>query len=269
MFTDDTACLAKNRDLNTLVNFVNEELTKLARWFRANRMAVNIGKTKFIQFHARGSIIDNDICRIFYNNNEPWKNDPDLTHEIERYHNNHNDPNKQANKLLGIHFDELISFDNHTKYLCNKISRSLFCIKRAKNFITPKALITLYYALIHSHLTYCPIITSCATPANINKIFTIQKKAIQIIDNKPYNEHTAPIFKRLKILPLDKLIKLSKRKFMHSVVFHYSPNSFNSTWIVNENHNIEHNLRNNEHFYIPNPRTELFKRSPLYTLPKL
>jgi hypothetical protein len=269
MFADDTACLAKNRDLNTLVNFVNEELNKLARWFRANHMAVNISKTKFILFHTRGSVIDNDICRIFYNDNEPGKNDPDLTYEIERYHNNHNDPNKQAYKLLGIHFDELLSFDNHTKYLCNKISRSLFCIKRAKNFITPKALITLYYALIHSHLTYCPIITSCATPTNINKIFTIQKKAIRIIDNKPYNEHTAPIFKRLKILPLDKLIKLSKLKFMHSVVFNYAPSSFNSTWLVNENRNIEHNLRNNEHFFIPNPRIELFKRSPLYTLPKL
>jgi hypothetical protein len=151
-----------------LINFVNEELAKLACWFRANRMAVNINKTKFILFHTCWSIIDNDICMIVYNDNEPGKNDPDLTHEIERYHTNHNDPNKQAYKLLGIHFNELLSFDNHTKYLCNKISRSLFCIKRAKNFITPKALITLYYALIHSHLTYCPIITSCATPTNIN-----------------------------------------------------------------------------------------------------
>ncbi len=54
MLADDTACLAQNKDLNTLLRFVNEELTKLARWCRANHMAVNINKTKLILFHARG-----------------------------------------------------------------------------------------------------------------------------------------------------------------------------------------------------------------------
>ncbi len=56
MFADYTPCLAKNRDLNMLINFVNEELTKLACWFWANRMAVNHNKTKCILFHTHGSI---------------------------------------------------------------------------------------------------------------------------------------------------------------------------------------------------------------------
>ena len=167
MFAVDTACLAKNKNLNLLINFVNNELTKLARWFRANRMAVNVGKTKFILFHTRGTQFETHICRIFYNDNEPNANNPDLIHEIERYHNHHYSPEKRTYKLLGANFDEHLSFDLHTINLCNKLNRSLFCINRAKNFLTPKALISLYYAFIHSHLTYCPIILSCATASNI------------------------------------------------------------------------------------------------------
>jgi hypothetical protein len=57
MFADDTACLAKNRNLNELVNSCNDELTKLASWFRVNRMAVNVSKTKFIIFHTVANML--------------------------------------------------------------------------------------------------------------------------------------------------------------------------------------------------------------------
>jgi hypothetical protein len=56
--------------------------------------------------------------------------------------------------LLGIHFDENLSFNDHFNALAIKLSRSLYCINRTKNFINKDSSITLYYALIHSHLTY-------------------------------------------------------------------------------------------------------------------
>jgi hypothetical protein len=46
MFADDTACLVSNSNLTTITNFMNEEIEKIVRWFRANKMAVNLGKTK-------------------------------------------------------------------------------------------------------------------------------------------------------------------------------------------------------------------------------
>ena len=50
LFADDISCLAENKNLPDLINFVNEELQKIANWFRSNKMAVNISKTKFIIF---------------------------------------------------------------------------------------------------------------------------------------------------------------------------------------------------------------------------
>jgi hypothetical protein len=43
--------------------------------------------------------------------NEPNNNDrPNQIHEIQRYCKRHNDPGKQAHQLLGIYFDELLSY---------------------------------------------------------------------------------------------------------------------------------------------------------------
>ncbi len=61
MFADDTACVASGHNLQDLVSFVNTEIKKIAGWFRANRMTVNVSKTKFIIFRTKGKIIDNSI----------------------------------------------------------------------------------------------------------------------------------------------------------------------------------------------------------------
>ncbi len=53
LFADDTSCLAEHSNLNSLVNFINTELQKLANWFRSNKMAINISKTKYIIFRTR------------------------------------------------------------------------------------------------------------------------------------------------------------------------------------------------------------------------
>ena len=143
------------------------------------------------------------------------------------YHSNedgHPKPECRAYKLLGIHLDEHLNFNYHTNFLCNKLSRSLFCIRRAKNILTPIALKTLYFAFIQSHLNYCPIILSSISQHNFNQIKLIQKKAIRIVTNSTYTAHTAPLFAQLQILPYELIVKQSKLLFMHSVEHNYAPN---------------------------------------------
>ncbi len=91
-----------------------------------------------------------------------------------------------------------------------------------------------------------------------------------IINNKKYNEHETktPTFKRLNILPLNKLTEFAKLLLMHYITDKYAVQSFCNTWEPNNQQNIEHNLRI-YHFIVPMSRIKPFKRSPLYTLPKL
>jgi hypothetical protein len=113
-----------------LIERVNGEIKKIARWFRSNKMAVNIGKTKFIIFHTKGKPIDQTI-ELNYDDNEPNQSDPSLVHKIERFHTSHQNPQCRAYKILGVYMDETLSFDFHTNHIITKLNRSLFCINTA------------------------------------------------------------------------------------------------------------------------------------------
>ncbi len=73
LFADDTTGLGKGKNLRDLTTYVNSELQKIANWFRANKMALNVAKTKFMVFRTRGKIIDPQDCHLVYNSNEIGK----------------------------------------------------------------------------------------------------------------------------------------------------------------------------------------------------
>ena len=54
---------------------------------------------------------------------------------------------------------------------------------------------------------------------------------------------------------------------MHSVFYNYAPKSFSETWTKNVAREHAMALRNDNLFNIPHPRTDLFKRFPLFSLP--
>jgi hypothetical protein len=265
LFADDTTSLAKGPVLKDLTNFVNIELRKMANWFRANKMSVNASKTKFIIFKTQNKPVNPQDCLIVYNSNEiGHQEDPSKIYQIDRISN---EGDEKHFKLLGVLLDENLSFKAHIDMLCTKISKSLYCINRVKNLLDRASLRKLYFSMVHSYLSYGINIYGCATSTSLDKLRKMQKKAIRVICNASYRAHTAPLFKELKILPLDELIKYSNVKFMHFYYLKQLPMSFNGMWITNEERNPERVLRNANDLYVPAHRLEMVKRMPLFAFP--
>jgi hypothetical protein len=267
LFADDATALGKGKILADLTNYINGELQKIANWFRVNKMAVNTAKTKFIVFRTRGKRVDPNHCNLLFNNNEiGLPEDPSLIFPITRIHN---EGAETSFKLLGILFDEYLSFDSHINNICSKIAKSLFCLNRIKNFVTTPALKMLYYAMVHSHIAYCLNVYSCANSTSLNKIKLKQKQAIRIVCNAKYRDHTGPLFKQQKILPLDNLIRYSALKFMHKFSHGKLPFSFNEMWTTNRQRNPDIVLRNADNYYVPPHNFATTKRFPFYTFPRI
>jgi hypothetical protein len=94
LFADDTACTESHKNLTTLIDTVNTEVQKIANWFRANRMAVNISKTKYIIFHGKGKKVNLGNMAVVFNDNEIGKTqDPKLITPLERVFDTN--PNKE------------------------------------------------------------------------------------------------------------------------------------------------------------------------------
>ena len=268
LFADDTQGLAKGKNLPILMDHVNEELSKWSLWFKANKMAVNTDKTKFIIFHTKGKKITLNARGIYFDNNDlSSPHDPSLVAQIDRIHNNHPSPDHRYYKLLGILIDEHLTLDHHTAHLTAKLSKAIFCLNRAKNFLPTKSLITLYHSLFHSHLLYCPTIVSCTSNKNIDKITKLQKKAIRIATNSPYNAHTQPIFQHYNILPYPKIVAQQQLHFMHAHHYNYLPPSFNNMWQTNATRDTQHNLRNAHEYTTPRINYASLKKFPLFSFP--
>jgi hypothetical protein len=269
LFADDTAGFKSGKNLPELMDQVNAELKKWASWFRANKMAVNVKKTKFIIFHSKGKKCDLEGRRLIFDDNEhdlPY--DQSKVSEIERVWDGHEDTEMRAYKTLGVYFDESLSFNKHVEVMVSKLSRAIYMLNRVKNILPVDALKSVYFALFHSHLLYCPTVISCSSNTNLDKIVKIQKKAIRIISHANYNAHTAPLFTKHNIMPYMSIIKQSKITFMHSYHHKYLSSAFDGTWVTNADRGGHHELRNADDYYIPMAHTNFLSRFPMFSLPR-
>jgi len=220
LFADDTAAPNRGKALGPLIASTNQELVKLGQWFRANKMAVNINKTSYIIFYTKGKKIYMQNSNIVFNNNDPEALQlQEHISILERIHSNHTNNASKTYKLLGLYLDENLAFDSNTNMLLSKLAKAIHVLNKVKHILPQKALLNLYYALFHSHLTYCPtiVIVSMASLSNIAKIEKMQKKAVRTIALTTYNAHTAPLFSKFKIMRYTDIIRQSQLHIMHAV----------------------------------------------------
>ena len=110
-------CLTLPMTYLTYFSTMNIELEAINQWFRANKLCLNVNKTKNIVFRPTATHIQTENINIKINN-EP----------VERIGNT---MNSKSFKFLGIHMDENINWKAHINYICNKISRSNYIINKA------------------------------------------------------------------------------------------------------------------------------------------
>jgi hypothetical protein len=270
LFADDTAALTSGPELQPVLDKANSELQKIAMWFRANKMAVNVSKTKFIIFKPKGKKVELHAEQgVFFNDNDIGQLNPDKIYKLDRIYDNNPVPQDRTYKLLGVLLDEHLSFNQHCMYISNKIAQSNFIIAKTKNLLPRNILKNLYYALVHPHLLYCIPIYSCTSIKNNTKLYTMQKKAIRNVCNARYNEHSVPLFKLLGILPLNELAILSKSLLLHSIVHKYGPRILEDQWQTNGERNPNVELRNRDDLYVPTATSEQVSKLPVISFPKL
>ena len=269
LFADDTTLFASHKDLKTLLTFANEEFKKICNYFRANQMALHPKKTQFMLFSNKKNL-EHPVIYLD-NNNDDQPVNIDLCTPITYITNESEVP---AVKFLGVYFDPKLNFKFHLQTVKAKISRTLFSIRQAKNFLNHNALTSLYTSLIHSHLVYGIQVWGGANNSALSDLFKKQKQAIRIVCGANYNAHTEPLFKKCRVLPLPELTEFFRIKFMHSFKFNLLPLSFENTWKSNtatratpQEHD-QRELRDDDVFHIPTAKSALTSTFPLSSFPK-
>jgi hypothetical protein len=187
LFADDTNLFYSNRDIKLLFKIVNNEFLNLAEWFKANKLSLNLNKTKYTFFH-----------RLHDKENIPLKL-PDL------YIGNSKILRESSLKFLGVILDENVTWREHIRTIEDKISKNIGILYRAKHLLNQNCLKILYFSLIHCYINYANIAWCSSNVSKIKKLLNKQKHAVRIISSAGRFTHSKELFKNHQILNIFQL----------------------------------------------------------------
>ena len=99
----------------------------------------------------------------------------------------------------------------------------------------------------------------CAKSVHLSPLKLIQKKIVRVITFSDRLAHTAPLFKQLNILPLDKLIFHRIELFMYKIHHNMHPSVINEMYV--QNHNIYvYNTRQKFQLHVSKGQTDLYAK---------
>ena len=247
LFADDTSVFFSHHDPTSLTNIIQTELQKLSLWFKANKLSLNIDKTKFMVFTPRQKRNKLNITLVI--DDKQIKETKD-------------------NIFLGVVIDEHLSWKSHISNVANKISKSIGIIYKASFFLSKSSLQTLYYSLVYPYLIYCNIVWASTYKSNLNRILILQKRIVRIMNKTWFLEQTSPLFRQDKILKIIDICSLQMGQFMYSYNHRILPEAFlNLFQKHNEIHN--YNTRNARKIILPLCRTNIRRFSVIYQAPRL
>ena len=215
LFADDTFLSLVGDDFKTLRSKANRELRKVSYWFSANRLTLNVAKSKFMII-KRGNKKPNENFVLKFNGKK--------MEQCVSY------------KYLGIHIDEKLTWKAHINYLCEKVSKMCGLFSKLRHCCNKELLRVVYFALVESHLQYCNIIWGNASERILAPLVKLQEKIIRIMSFASTDQSNSEyFFNALKILNLNQLNKLAKAKFIYKYRNNKLPSSFDNILKPNTN----------------------------------
>ena len=226
MFADDTNLFFTDSNLTELNVNINNELELLSRWFKLNKLSLNVKKTNYMHFctKKRTKSTESNLCI----NMEGVK-----IQEVN------------TTKFLGVVINNTLTWNDHIAMVRSKIAKNIGIITYIRSFVPLDVLLSLYHALVEPYLQYCNIIWGVQRSVALNGLYICQKRVIRIICGSSRRAHSIPLFKQMNILPVYCMNDLQTACFMFSSINSLLPKCFNDMFILNANIHTHFTRMNN------------------------
>lgn len=240
LFADDTNAFMKGTNINDTIDSLNIELAKVAVWFDANQLSLNIKKTHYMIFsnrhvtsakfvHIKGLRIEQVYCT----------------------------------KFLGVFIDDKLTWKEHIMYTKNKISKCIGMLHKVSKVFSKNVKLKLYKTFIQPHLMYCNVVW-CSSYATVFKpLEVVQKRALKIALNMPKTTPSDYLFKAAKVHDLASINRIQTAIFMYKYNNSLLPQSFKGKFKFNEDVH-QYNTRVSKLHHVPRVRLERSKFSIYY-----
>ena len=235
LFADDTSLFYSHKNAHDAVEIINNELAKISEWLAANKLSLNVGKSKLIVF----------------NNKKKVKIDITLNSQSLKEVDNA--------KYLGILIDNKLNWLPQINAIKLKISKGLGLLAKIRHFVPCETVRSLYFSFVNAHTDYNLLNWGMAAPSNLHPIHTKINKALRIMTFKNRDHSSTPLYEELEILPLEQSYHLKNAKHMWKFHNNYLPPSLLSNFNFNSRNQITKSYS----------RLDSLKRFSLFTAPEV
>lgn len=87
---------------------------------------------------------------------------------------------------------------------------------------------------VDPYFQYCIIVWGSTYPTNLNRLILLQERIVRIVNKKPFDAHTDPLFIDLKFLKFVDIYSLHLGKLMYSYNNNLLPPSFSNFFFTYE-----------------------------------
>lgn len=228
--------------------FLQNNLDKVVTWCRNNRLSLNVGKCHVMTF----SLLQNTT-------EFPYSINGDIL------------TRPQTIRDLGVIFDHKLSFIEHISHTVSSAYKSLgFIMRNSRNFNRAETLVLLFNTFVRSRLEYAAVIWEPCYEIHISYIESIQRRFLKFLTFKSEGVYPCIGFPHGVLLRQHNFQSLQvRRQYMLLVFLHGLFNQKIDCSAILQM--LQYNTprpasRNALFFYLPTPRTNKLKFSPLYRL---
>ena len=178
-FADDNTIYSSASSTEEVISSLKHDLNHVLSWFSSNQLVANPEK---FQMMLLGT------------------NEKNIKLTVEGFTIDQSD----SVKLLGVTLDKNLSFQEHINNVCVRARKSIWCLRRVRNYLNFKQALSLYNCYIQSYFSYCPLIWMFCNKTSYNMVDGVQKRALRAL----YNVYD---------LSLDELLRLDGKVRVHII----------------------------------------------------
>ena len=242
MYADDSTVSVSGKTVKEIETKLNTSARQIATWCSENKMAVNVEKTKslLVTTQQKRSMLK--------------RNQQDQAIGVRM----NGQPLLQIHqqKLLGVVIDQDLTWNVQVKNICNTVSRNLALFRRIKSYLPFDTRKLFYQNFIQVYFDYCSVVWGSST--KISSLLKLQKRAARLIYDLPGREHSGPLFKKLKWLPVQQRIIFKTAIVVYKALNGLAPKYMTDSF-TDQNQIKQRLTRSSSHNNLYVPRSKLKK----------
>ena len=194
LFADDTCLHLSDKNPIVLEQICNLYLGFVDDWFKANMLTTNLKKaSKFMLTCPNSNMhINHFILKMG-------------TVTLERVY---------EMEYLGVIVDCKINWRSQINLLISKLSRSAGVLSKLRYYFDTPVLLSVYYAIVYSHLQYAILCWASANQSDLTRINTIHNRILRYVSKSPRRSNITDIYLNMRVLKINDIFELELAKFM-------------------------------------------------------